>query len=98
MSPVSPKVGDVCEFLYLDGLGFSHRFYTDFPYGRRVPACEAYVDMHEAWNVAKYVEVLQVRCQTFDGVEYVGVQFQARNGMILCTNFSKDDDVWLEVV
>ena len=93
MAVVSVNVGDVCEFLYPDGSWISHRFYTDFPYGRRAPAFEPYVDMY-----GTLFEVLQVRSETFDGVEYVGVQFQARNGMLLWTNFSKDDDVWLKVV
>ena len=98
MAPVSDNVGDVCAFLYPDDPGVSHRFFSDFPYGRRVPAAEAYVDRHEARNVAKYVEVLQVRRRTFDGVEYVGVEFEARNGMRLWTTFSDDDDEWLKVV
>lgn len=93
MAPVSPKVGDVCEFLYPDSPGFCHRFYSDFPYGRLVAASETYVDMH-----ITYAEVLEVRRATFNGVEFVGPQFQAQNGMLLWTNFSKGDEDWLRLV
>ena len=93
MAPPSVVVGDVLEFRYPDAHGFAHRFYDDFPYGRRVQAFEAYVDLH-----ATLIEVLDVRTGTFDGITFVGVQFQARNGMFLWTNFSKGDDAWLRVV
>ena len=101
MAPVSPEAGDVFEFLYgfytasttKSRHRFCHRFYNDFPYGRRVAASEAYVDMH-----ITEPEVLEVRRATFNGEELVGVQFQAHNGMLLWTNFSKGDVGWLRLL
>ena len=92
MAPPSVVAGDVLEFLYPDTHGFAHRFYDDFPYGRRVQAFEAYVNRHAT------ILVEDVRTGTFDGKTFVGVQFRAQNGMLLWTNFSKEDDEWLRVI
>ena len=91
MAPASVVAGDVLEFMGADTLGFAHRFYDDFPYGRRVQAFEAYVDLHGT------ILVEDVRTGTFDGTTYVGVQFRAHNGMILWTTFAKNDEEFLRV-
>ena len=92
MAPIAVEVGDVLEFRYPDASRFRHRFYDDFPHGRRVHAAEAYVDLHGQ------ILVDDVRTGTFDGKIFVGVQFRAHNGMILWTNFSKGDEEWMRVI
>ena len=92
MAPPSVVAGGVLEFLYRGAHGFAHRSYDDFPYGRRVHAFETYVDLHAT------ILIETVKTSTFDGKTFVGVQFQARSGMLRWTNFFKDDDAWLRVV
>ena len=69
-----------------------HRFWNDFPRGRRVKAFEAYVDLHRT------ILVLDVRIaeKDSDGVEYTAVQFRSHNGTLLWTTFCKDDEELLE--
>ena len=69
-----------------------HRFYNAFPHGRRVKPFEAYVNLHDT------ILVLDVRIADRGeaGVEYTAVQFRSHNGTLLWTNFSKDDEEWLD--
>ena len=69
-----------------------HRFWNDFPRGRRVDASEAYVDLHST------ILVLDTRIAEKDGngVEYTAVQFRSHNGTLLWTTFCKDDEELLD--
>ena len=72
------------SFLYPDRP--YHRFYNDFPGGRRVRPFEAYVDLNGT------IIVLDVRVAEKDGVEFTAVQFRSHNGTLLWTTFAKDDE------
>ena len=78
------------SFLYPDEN--LHRFWNDFPRGRRVKPFEAYVDLHDT------IVVLDVRIadRDSDGVEYTAVQFRSHNGTLLWTTFCKDDEELLD--
>ena len=77
-----PLVGDIMSFRYPDEA--YHRFYNDFPGGRRVRPFEAYVDLNGP------IIVLDVRVADSDGVEIIAVQFRSHNGTLLWTTFAKD--------
>ena len=90
MAPITPSPDDIMAFRYPDES--FHRFYNDFPAGRRVKAFEAYVDL------TRTIIVLDTRIAEMDrdGVEYTAVQFQSHNGTLLWTTFCKDDEELLE--
>ena len=90
MAPTAPLAGDIMQFRYPDEN--VHRFYNDFPGGRRVKPFEAYVNLHDT------ILVLDVRIADRDeaGVEYTAVQFRSHNGTLLWTTFAKDDDELLD--
>ena len=54
-----PQVGDVVGFGHPDYFG-THRFYTAFPYGRKIRAEEAFVDLRQG------VRVLEIATAAFD--------------------------------
>ena len=90
MAPHAPIAGDILSFRY-PGQNL-HRFWNDFPGGRRVKAFEAYVDL------TRTIIVLDTRIAEMDrdGVEYTAVQFRSHNGTLLWTTFCKDDEELLE--
>ena len=57
--PEMPQVGDVVGFGHPDYFG-PHRFYTAFPYGRKIRAEEAFVDLRQG------VRVLEIATAAFD--------------------------------
>ena len=83
MAPTAPVAGNIMSFRYPDEN--LHRFWNDFPSGRRMRAFQAYVDLQGT------IEVLDVRIAEKDGVEYTAVQFRSHNGTFLWTTFCKDD-------
>ena len=75
MAPTAPATGDIMSFRYPDER--FHRFYDGFPHGRRAQAFVAYVGLHGT------ILVQDVQTTTFDGVEFVAVQFRSHNGTLL---------------
>ena len=77
-----------------------HCFYDDFPNGRKVRATESSVSLHAD------IQCLEVRERwiLFHDIErearirwgyFIAVRFVNDDGLMLWTNFSRDDDAWL---
>ena len=91
MAPITPSPGDIMAFRYPDES--FHRFYNDFPAGRRVKAFEAYVDLHATFIV---LDVRKARKRR--GAQFTSVQFRSHNGTLLWTTFAKNDEELLQLI
>ena len=97
-----PIVGVWLRFRYPPArrLRFKHCFYDDFPNGRKVRATESRVSLHAD------IQCLEVReswilfheigreARTRRGY-FIAVRFLNDDGLMLWTNFSRDDHAWL---
>ena len=101
--PNKPLVGHWLRFRYPSarGVGRKHGFYDDFPIRRKVRATESRVSLHAD------IQCLEVRTHWLPFYHirhgkarirrgyFMAVRFVNDDGLMLWTNFSRDDYAWL---
>ena len=97
-----PIVGDrvLSRYPPTRRLRFKHCFYDDFPNGRKVRATESSVSLHadiqclevrESWILFHEIgREARIRWSYF-----IAFRFVNDDGLMLWTNFSRDDHAWL---
>ena len=99
--PNEPSVGDWLRFRHppADGRRFTHCFYDAFPNGRNVRSRDSSVSLHANIQVLEvvytWIGYTIIRAAWNRRGYYIAVRFLNNDGLMLWTNYSRDDHIWL---